>query len=107
MHLVGGGHDEGAEVFGLEDDDVVIILLPLVVIVTLGEEVSLLVESTGFVSEYEVVFSQFGHPACLSSVQLLRLLEVLEVLVICPDFHIFGGSHEVVAPFRQGEHDGE
>ncbi len=49
--------------------------------------------------EDEVVFCQFGYPASLSSVQLLRLLEILEVLVICPDFNIYGGAHQVVAPF--------
>ncbi len=40
---------------GLEDDDVIVVRSSLVVIVATREEVSLLVEGTGLVSQYEVV----------------------------------------------------
>ncbi len=53
----------------------------------------------------KVVFSQFGHPARLSAVQLLWLSEVLEVLVIRPDFDVYGGAHQVMAPFFERQHD--
>ncbi len=54
-----------------------------------------------------MVLCQLGDPSCLSSVQLLWESEVLEVLVIGPDFHILGGAHEVVVPFEECEHDGK
>ncbi len=50
MNGVGGGHDEGLEVFGMENDNVIIIPLPLVMVVVLGQEVGLLVENAGLVS---------------------------------------------------------
>ncbi len=49
--------------------------------------------------KYEVIFCEFCYPLGLSSVQLLRLAEVLKVLVICPDLNVLGGSHEVMLPF--------
>ncbi len=84
---------------GLEDDDVSVVVLALVVVVAVRQQVSLFVESAWFVMENKVVFRRFGHPARLSSVQLLRLSEILEVLMIRPDFEIYGGAHQVVAPF--------
>ncbi len=47
-----------------------------------------------------MIFREFGNPACLSSVQLLGFPEILEVLMICPDFKIFFGPHKVVAPLQ-------
>ncbi len=50
VYCVGGGHDEGPEVFSLEDDHVVIVLLALVMVIASGQEISLFVEDTRFVS---------------------------------------------------------
>lgn len=36
MYFQGGWHDEGSEVCWLENDDVIIVLLALVMVVTLG-----------------------------------------------------------------------
>ncbi len=56
MHQVGGWHDECSEVRWLEDDDVVVISLSLVVVVVSGQEICLLVEDAGFVSQHKVIF---------------------------------------------------
>ncbi len=47
---VGGWHDEGSEMRWLKDDDVAVILLPLVVVVTSGQKVCLFVKDAGLVS---------------------------------------------------------
>ena len=54
-----------------------------------------------------MIFRKLGNPTSLSSVELLGLPEILEVLMICPDFDVDGGTCEVVSPFFEGEHDGE
>ncbi len=66
--FIGSGHEERPEVEGLKDDDVVVVFLPLVVIVSSREEVCFLVEGTGLVLKREVVFREFGYPVCLSSI---------------------------------------
>lgn len=85
--------------FWLEDNNIIVVVLALVVVVSSGEEVSFLVGNTRLMVENEVVFCEFSDPACLASVQFLGFLEVLEVLMIHPDFNIFCGTHEVVSPF--------
>ena len=55
----------------------------------------------------EVVFCQFCYPMCLPMVQLLRFSEILEILMICPDFEILSHSHQVVSPFVERKHDHE
>ncbi len=40
----------------LEDNDVIVVVLPLVVVVASGQEICLLVEDAGLVSQHEVVF---------------------------------------------------
>ena len=57
--------------------------------------------------EGEVVFCEFGNPSRLSAIEFLRLAEILEILVVGPDFNVNRGAHEVVSPFFQGEHDGK
>ncbi len=47
---VSGGHYESPEVFCLEDDDIVVVLLPLVVVLASGQEVGLFIEDAQFVS---------------------------------------------------------
>ncbi len=86
-------HDHCPEVFWFEDDNLIIVLLPLFVICSSTKQVSFLVRCSWFVVEREVVFCQFCHPACLVVVQFLGFSEVLEILVICPDFEILSRSH--------------
>ena len=56
---------------------------------------------------YSVVLGELSDLACLLLVQLLGLLDVLEILVICPDFYIFSCSHQVVSPLVEREHNCE
>ncbi len=65
------------------------------------EKVGFLVGSAGFMVEREMIFCEFGDPMSLSLVQLLGLSEILEVLMISPDFKVLGSSHEVVSPFTE------
>ncbi len=90
---------------GLEDDNIVIVFLPLVMIVASRKQVSLLILGAGLVMKCEVIFSKFSHPARLLLVQLLWESEILEVLMIHPDFYVFGGAYEVMVPFGEREHD--
>ncbi len=99
MDFTDSGHDEHPEVCWGEDGDVIVVLLSLVVVVASRKKVSFLVKGAGLVSKGEVVFGQLSDPSCLSSVQLLWFSEILEVLMIHPDFNVYGGAHEVVAPF--------
>ncbi len=89
----------------LEDGDITIVFVSLVVVLSLGKQVGLHVLGAGLVMEGEVVFHELGDLVHLSSIQLLRELEVLEVLVIHPDFYVLCGAHEVVALFRKCKHD--
>ena len=57
VYFSSSGHDEGMEMFWLKNDDVVIVLLALVVVVTLGKEICLLVLGTGLMMKNEVVLS--------------------------------------------------
>ena len=43
-----------------------------------------------------MVLCKLSNPSRLSVVELLGLMEVLEVLIICPDFNVYGSAHEVV-----------
>ncbi len=90
---------------GLKDSDITVVFMSLVMILLSGKQVGFYVLGTGLVVECEVVLRKLGDPAGLSSVQLLRESEILEVLVIHPDFYVFFGTHEVMTPFGEGEHD--
>ncbi len=92
-------HDKSAEMLQLEDDNVIIILLALVVVVAARQQVCFLVKCAGLVAKNKVVFGQLCYPSCLLPIQLLRLSEILEVLVVHPDFYVFGSTHKIVAPF--------
>ena len=65
-----------------------------------------LVQLARAMMEREVVVRKLCEPACLSTVQLLRLVEVLEVLVVRPDLKL-GCAFEEVAPMLKREHDRE
>ena len=95
------------EVMGLKDENITVVFFPLVMVISPGEEVCLLVGGAWLMVEGEVILSQLGDPSCLSSVELLGFSEVLEVLMICPDFYLLCRTHQVMSPFGQGEHDGE
>ncbi|SJK99890.1 uncharacterized protein ARMOST_03201 [Armillaria ostoyae] len=49
MDFSSGGHDESLEVFGLQDDYIVAVILALVMVISLTEEISLLVGCSGLV----------------------------------------------------------
>lgn len=91
---------------GLENDDFVVILQSLVMITGPGEQISFHVLGARLVMESKVVFHELSDPSGLLSVQLLRKSEILEILVIRPDFYIFLGAHEVMVPFGECERDG-
>ncbi len=73
----------------------------------IGKQVSFYILGTRLVMECEVVFCELSDPVGLSSVQLLGESEILEVLMICPDFYVFSCAHEVMAPFGERKHDCE
>ena len=58
------------------------------------------------VVEGEVVLRELGEPARLPAVELLRLAEVLEVLVVGPDLELRRALEEV-APVLEAQHDRE
>ncbi len=107
VDFAGCWHDKGSEMGRLKDDNIVIVLLSLVVVITSGEEISFLVLGPRLMMKHEVVLSKLSDPVCLSLVQILRESEILEVLVVHPDFYVLSGAHEVMAPFRKCKHDGE
>ncbi len=93
LYLLYGGHDHCSEVLGLENYDFIVIVFALLMVCSSTKQVSFLVHRSWFVVKREVVLCQFGYPTCLSSVQPLGFSEVLEILVICPDFEILSCSH--------------
>ncbi len=62
------GHDHCLEMLGFKDYDFIVVVLPLFMISLLTKEVCLLVGSTHFVMENEVVFCQFGDLMHLLSI---------------------------------------
>ncbi len=48
--------------------------------------------------EGQVVFLDGEQPMCLSGVQPLQLVEVLEILVVGPDLNSMFGSEKEVSP---------
>ncbi len=102
-----GGHDHGLEMFWGQDYYVVVVVLSLIVICSSRQKVSFLVGSASFMMEGEMIFCQLDDPSGLSSVYFLGLSEILEVLVIHPNFKVLVCSHEVVSPFFESEHDHE
>ncbi len=86
-------HDHCPEVFGFEDDNFIVVLLSLFVIRSSTKQVSFLVRRSWLVVEGEVVLGQLCDPAGLPSVELLGLSEILEILMICPDFEVLSCSH--------------
>ncbi len=86
-------HDHCLEVFGFEDCNFIIVLLSLLVIRSSTKQVSFLVCHSWFVVKREVVLGQLCDPAGLPLIELLGLSEVLEILMICPDFELLSCSH--------------
>ncbi len=93
MNLLCCWHDHCPEVFRFEDSNFIVVLLSLFMIRSLTKQVSFLVHCSWLVVEREVVLGQLCDPACLLSVELLGLLEILEILMICPDFEVLSCSH--------------
>ncbi len=69
------------------------------------EEVSLFVGGAGFMMKGEVVFHQFSDPPGLLTIYFLGFSEILEILMICPDFEVLVCAHKVMPPFLQRKHD--
>ncbi len=57
MGLGESGHDHGPEVLGVENDDLVVVVLSLIMVCSATEEVGLFVGSAGFVVKGEMIFS--------------------------------------------------
>ena len=56
------------------------------------------------VFECEVELGQVKQPSGLSAIQVSRLTEVGQVLVVCKDLDHGGGTEEVVAPGIESPH---
>ncbi len=107
MGFFNGRHDHGFEMFWGQDYYLVIVVLSLVVVCSSRKKVCFLVRGTGFVMKGKMVFCQLGDPSSLSSIYFLRFLEILEVLMICPNLEVLECPHEIVPPLFEGEHDGK
>ena len=55
--------------------------------------------------EGKMIICEFREPASLSAIEFLWLLEIGKVLMIGPDLKGVCCAHEVVTPFRKGDHD--
>ena len=60
-----------------------------------------------YVLKGEIKFGQVEQPPGLLVIQIVRLVEVGQVLVISKDFDCGGGTEKVVVPGIQCSHDGE
>ncbi len=107
MGFFDGGHNHSPKVLWRQDYYLIIVVLSLVVVCSLREKVCLLVGCASFMMKGEMVFCWLSDPSSLSSVYLLGLSEVLEILVICPDLEVLVCAHEVVPPLFEREHDRE
>jgi len=58
-------------------------------------------------NQLEVKVSQVQRPMGLAMVEFLSCYEVLQVLVVCPDFYRVPGSFQKVPPFFQRTDDSE
>ena len=69
------------------------------------------VRSTEILAQYvlkgEIKFRQVKQPPGLLVIQIVRLVEVGQVLVISKDLDCGGGTEKVVVPGIQCSHDGE
>jgi hypothetical protein len=59
----------------------------------------------GFINEREVLFTELQRPSGLSSIELLRGDEVLQILVVGPDFELQLTALQIVSPLVEGPHD--
>ena len=57
------------------------------------------------VGDFEVKIGKVEQPSCLSTVKVLCLMEVCQVLVICEDLDGEGGSVEIMSLGLQGMDD--
>ena len=71
------------------------------------ERVGLTHGLTGAVMECEVEVCEVERPAGLPVVEVLGSHEVLQVLVVCPDFKLVFRSFDEVSPFLQCTDDRE
>ena len=72
-----------------------------------GESVRAGKEAARDVDDFEVKISEVKQPSRLSTVEVLCLTEVCQVLVICEDLDGEWGSVEVVPPGFQGTDNGK
>src|ERR1700731_4649931 len=76
-----------------------VLLHHLSIIWPLRQCICLRVRLPGTVLNLEVKTLELSHPSDLPWLQLLRLSEVLEVRMVCPDFNRLICSNEVGPPF--------
>src|ERR1700676_494853 len=98
---------KGAKVVFRKQSDIFVVILPLVKPWRSRQEIRFCVRRAWFVKEFEMILLEFCEPASLAAVNLLRLAEILEVLVICPYFKRFCCANKVVSPFFESEHYGK
>ena len=90
-----------------EEDGQRIIGLVGVEVWVAGEDVRSGEEATWDMDDLEVKVCEVEQPSCLSTVKILCLTEVRQVLVICENLYRERGPVEIVSPGLQGTDDGE
>lgn len=66
------------------------------------KDVHLKVSTAGAMVKGEMIAGEFSDPAGLATIAHSGFTEILQILVISPDFKRDCGSHEKVAPLSEG-----
>ena len=64
-------------------------------------------ETTWYMDDFEVKISKVKQPSCLTTIEVLCLTEIRQVLVVSEDLDGEGGAMEVMPPGLQGMDDCE
>src|ERR1700722_18492009 len=96
-----------AEKKWIQQNCVVVVVLPLVKSWSSRQDIGFRILLPGDMMECKVIVLELSKPSCLSSIEFLWLLEVLEIGVICPNLEFVFRIDKIVTKFFKSQHDGK
>ena len=96
-----------AEKKRIQQNYVVIVILPPVKSWSSRQDIGFRILFPGDMMERKVIVLELSKPSCLSSIEFLRLFEVLEIGVIRPDLKFVFRIDKIATKFFKSQHDGE
>src|ERR1700722_8897280 len=96
-----------AEKKRIQQNCVVIVVLPPVKSWSSRQDISFRILLPRDMMERKVIVLELSKPLCLSSIEFLWLLEVLEIGVICPDLEFVFRIDKIATKFFKSQHDGK